>query len=359
MHDRHDPRDRPYSAYQSPTDVVDVMGVGRNGTGSSAEGGVRRVQEVARALRENIGQIIVGKTEAIDLLLVAILAEGHVLIEDVPGMGKTMLARALARSLDVSFSRIQGTADLLPSDVTGVSYFNQKTGDFEFRAGPIFASVILADEINRATPRTQSALLEAMQERQVTVDGRTMALPPPFLLIATQNPIELEGTFPLPEAQLDRFLLRLRLAYLEHDEERAMLFRFQGARPLEALHPVATGDDIMALLPVVESVDVSQVVADYLLNIVRGTREHVAVELGASPRAALALFRAAQARAAMDSRSYVKPDDVKLLAAPVLAHRLVLSAQSRLRGQSSDAVIQEVVERTSVPVEETRGGSNG
>jgi MoxR-like ATPase len=349
-----DQQDQRGSQHQPATDVVGVMEVGRNGTGNGGSNtGVQRVQDVARALRENVGRVIVGKANAIDLLLVAILAEGHALIEDVPGMGKTMLAHALARSLDVSFSRIQGTADLLPSDVTGTSFFNQKAGEFEFRPGPIFASIVLADEINRATPRTQSALLEAMQERQVTVDGRTMPLPQPFLLIATQNPIELEGTFPLPEAQLDRFLLRLRLAYLEHEEERAMLYRFQGMRPLEALKPVASDSDIAALLPIVESVDVSQSVADYLLHIIRSTREHAAVELGASPRAALALFRAAQARAAMDGRGYVKPDDVKLLAGPVLAHRLVLSAHTRLRGQASEAIIQEIVERTLVPVEET------
>lgn len=352
MQDQQDRRDTRYNVHHPPAGVIDAMGQERNSTESSR--GIRRVQDVAGALRENIGHVIVGKTSSIDLLIVAILAEGHVLIEDVPGMGKTLLARALARSLDVSFSRIQGTADLLPSDVTGTSFFNQKAGEFEFRPGPIFASIVLADEINRATPRTQSALLEAMQERQVTVDGQTMPLPQPFLLIATQNPIELEGTFPLPEAQVDRFLLRLRLAYLEHDEERAMLFRFQGARPLEALQPVASGDDLMALLPIVESVDVSQPVADYLLHIVRGTREHAAVELGASPRATLALFRATQAWAAMDGRPYVKPDDVKLLAAPVLAHRLALSAQTRLRGQASEAIVREVIERTPVPVEETQ-----
>ena len=357
--DGHAIRDGQYDtdAHQPPTGVIDAIDasgngtVGRTGTGSDGNFNIQRVRDVARALRENIGRVIVGKTEAIDFLLVALLAEGHALIEDVPGMGKTMMARALARSLDVSFSRIQGTADLLPSDVTGTSYFNQKAGEFEFRAGPIFASIVLADEINRATPRTQSALLEAMQERQVTVDGRTMPLPQPFLLIATQNPIELEGTFPLPEAQLDRFLLRLRISYPGYEDERAMLFRFQGARPLETLRPVASGDDIMALLPIVEAVDVSQPVADYVLHVVRGTREHAAVEIGASPRASLALFRAAQAWAAMNGRSYVKPDDVKRLAVPVLAHRLVLNAQARLRGQASEAIVQEVIERTAVPVE--------
>ncbi|HZC78673.1 MAG TPA: MoxR family ATPase, partial [Ktedonobacterales bacterium] len=274
--------------------------------------------------------------------------------EDVPGLGKTIMAKALARSIGVSFARIQGTADLLPSDVTGVSYFSQKAGDFEFRPGPIFAQIVLADEINRATPRTQSALLEAMQERQVTVDGQTMPLPQPFLLVATENPIELEGTFPLPEAQLDRFMVRLRVAYPSFDEERAILYRFKLTQPLDDLAPVVTGEELMRLLPVVRAVSVSQAVADYMLAIVRGTRQHPAVELGASPRAALALFRASQARAAIQGRDYVKPDDVKALAEPVLAHRLLTSAQSRLRGQNADQIIADVVGHTPVPVENVR-----
>jgi MoxR-like ATPase len=317
--------------------------------------GVHGVRALAEALRANVGRVIVGKAGTIDLLLVALLAEGHALIEDVPGMGKTMMARTLARSLDLSFARIQGTADLLPGDVTGISYFNQKIGEFEFRPGPIFAAIVLADEINRATPRTQSALLEAMQERQATVDGRTMALPQPFLLIATQNPIELEGTFPLPEAQLDRFLLRLRLGYPSMAEERALLSRFKREQPvavLDTLAPVAAGADVLRLLPVVRAVGVAEPVANYLLSIVRGTREHPAVELGGSPRAALALFRAAQARSAMEGRAYVKPDDVKQLAIPVLAHRLVLRAQNRLRGQAAELVVQNVLEQTPVPVED-------
>lgn len=305
----------------------------------------------ARTVRENVGKVIVGKEGAANLLLVALLSEGHILIEDVPGMGKTVMARALARSLDCSFARIQGTADLLPGDVTGVSYFNQKRNEFEFRPGPIFASIVLADEINRATPRTQSALLEAMQERQVTVDGQTMPLPHPFLLVATQNPIELEGTFPLPEAQLDRFLLRMRIDYPGANDERAMLYRFQEAQPLETLAPVMTGEALLALLPTVRAVQVSEPIANYLLAIVRATREHPALELGASPRAALALFRACQALAAISGRPFVLPDDVKQLSQPVLAHRLVITAQSRLHGQDATQILDEILERTPVPVE--------
>ncbi|HLJ81048.1 MAG TPA: MoxR family ATPase, partial [Ktedonobacterales bacterium] len=318
---------------------------------SQLAAGVRSLQSAAAAIRANVGRVIVGKAATVDLLLIALLSEGHALIEDVPGLGKTVMAKALARSLGISFARIQGTADLLPSDVTGVSYFSQKVGEFEFRPGPVFASIVLADEINRATPRTQSALLEAMQERQVTVDGNTMPLPQPFLLIATQNPIELEGTFPLPEAQLDRFLVRLRVSYPSFEEERSMLYRFKVEQPLETLRPVVSGADLLALLPVVRAVLVSQTVAEYLLKIVRATREHPAAELGASPRAALALFRAAQTFAAMRGRDYVKPDDVKQLAVPVLAHRLVVTAQSRLRGQDAEHVVEDVLNRTAVPVE--------
>jgi MoxR-like ATPase len=312
---------------------------------------IAAVRQAAEAVRTNVGSVIVAKESTIDLLMVALLSEGHTLIEDVPGLGKTVMAKALARSLGVSFARVQGTADLLPSDVTGVSYFSQKAGEFEFRPGPIFASIVLADEINRATPRTQSALLEAMQERQVTVDGTTMPLPRPFLLIATQNPIELEGTFPLPEAQLDRFLIRLRVAYPNFDEERSMLFRFKLRQPLDTLTAVLTGDELLRLLPIVRAVYFSEAVSDYLLQIVRDTREHPAIELGASPRAALGLFRAAQARAAMQGREYVKPDDVKRLAVPVLAHRLLVSAQTRLRGQSAEQIVQSIVDKTRVPAE--------
>jgi MoxR-like ATPase len=311
-----------------------------------------RVSEMARRVRANVGRVIVGKQDVIDLLIVAILSEGHVLIEDVPGMGKTIMARALARSLAASFARVQGTPDLLPSDIIGVSYYNQRLSEFEFRRGPIFSNVALIDEINRATPRTQSALLEAMQERQVTVDGETMPLGAPFLVIATQNPIELEGTFPLPEAQLDRFLLRLRVNYPALDDELSMLYRFKETQPLDSLQPIITGDELAALLPVVRAVRVNEPVARYLLAIIHATRDYPTMRLGASPRASLALFRAAQAYAAMHGRDYVKPDDIKRLAIPTLAHRLLLSpTQMTYQTQDSERLLQEIVESVPTPVE--------
>jgi MoxR-like ATPase len=333
--------------------AVTPDGVRRGGSGAPdlQLSDVRLCAKAAQDIIENVNRVIVGKSEVIRLLLVALLSEGHTLIEDVPGLGKTMLARALARSLDAAFARIQGTADLLPSDVTGLSFYNQKVGEFEFRRGPIFANIVLADEVNRATPRTQSALLEAMQERQVTVDGQTMRIPRPFLLIATQNPIELEGTFPLPEAQLDRFLLRLRIAYPTMDEERAMLFRFKEAEPLETLRPALSGEALVGMAETVRRVRVTQDMADYILHVARGTREHPAVELGASPRASLALFRASQALAAIHGRLYVKPDDVKQLAIPTLAHRLTLTPQSRVRQIDVDQVVRDVLEQTPTPVE--------
>jgi MoxR-like ATPase len=320
-------------------------------TGLPERAAVSHAHEVAERIRANVGKVIVGKHASVNLLLIALLSEGHVLLEDVPGMGKTVMARALARSISVSFSRVQGTPDLLPTDILGVSVYNPREATFEYRRGPIFASILLMDEINRATPRTQSALLEAMQERQVTADGETMPLPAPFLVLATQNPIEMEGTFPLPEAQLDRFLLRIRTSYPSVDEEMSMLFRFKEEEPLDSLTPVTSGTELLSLMPIVRKTRVSQPVAKYLLDLVRATRAHPAVRLGASPRAALALFRASQARAAIEGRDYVTPDDIKLLAAPVLGHRLSLTSQAALHAQDADQIIRDLVDSLPVPVE--------
>ena len=300
---------------------------------------------------ENIARVIVGKDEVIELCLVALLCEGHILLEDVPGIGKTTLAKAIARSIGCSFRRIQFTPDLLPSDVTGLLYFNQKNQDFEFRPGPIMSQVVLADEINRATPRTQSALLEAMQERQVTVDVETMALPRPFLVLATQNPIELEGTFPLPEAQIDRFLMRVALGYPSKQDENAILLRYERQDPLETLEPVILADDLLVMQEQVKSVLVEESVREYMVDVVRATREHAAVELGVSPRGTLALYRTAQALAAVRGRGFVIPDDVKYLAPPVLTHRIIISPQTRLRGRRPEEVMAEIVGTVPVPVE--------
>jgi MoxR-like ATPase len=299
----------------------------------------------------------VGKAGAIDLLLIALLCEGHVLLEDVPGVGKTMLAKSLARTLGCSFRRIQCTPDLLPSDITGVAIFNQKRGDFEFRPGPVFANILLADEINRATPRTQSALLEAMEERQVTAEGETRLLPRPFLVLATQNPVELEGTFPLPEAQLDRFLLRLRLGYPSEQEEAAIVRRFADAEPLAELQPVVQAEEILALSGAAQRVHLSEPVLDYAVRLVRATRDHPDAELGASPRATLALARTARARAALHGRAYVIPDDVKTLAPAVLAHRLIAGAAAQLRGGGTEAIVAACLQSVAAPVEP--GGGDG
>ena len=312
---------------------------------------VGEVAASARRILDAVRSVIVGKDDVIELALVALLCEGHLLLEDVPGIGKTMLAKSLARALGCEFQRIQFTPDLLPSDVTGVSIFNQKSGEFEFRPGPILSQIVLADEINRATPRTQSALLEAMEERQITVDGHTMPLKRPFLVLATQNPVELEGTFALPEAQLDRFLLRLHIGYPEESDEHEILARFKEESPLDSLAPVIETDELIAMEQSVRHVFLEQDVEDYLVQVVRATREHAAVELGASPRATLALYRCSQALAALRGRSYVIPDDVKALAPSVLAHRLILDPQTALRGRSSNAVVQEIVDSIPVPVE--------
>ncbi len=309
------------------------------------------IAALAKRLRDNIQRVIVGKADVIDLALIAMLCEGHVLIEDVPGIGKTTLAKAVARSLNCSFRRIQFTPDLLPSDVSGISFFNQKAQEFEFRAGPIFAQVVLADEINRATPRTQSALLEAMQERQTTVDGETMPLPKPFLVLATQNPIELEGTFPLPEAQIDRFMLRIALGYPTEEEERAILTRFERSDPLNELAPVVEPAELIAMQDAVRSIRMEKSVSNYLLALCRNTRTAAGALLGVSPRGTLALHRASQARAAIQGRDFVLPDDVKQLAPYVLTHRIVVDGQSRLRGRKPENVLQDVLEKTPAPVD--------
>jgi len=309
------------------------------------------IADTARSLRENIQKVIVGKDDVINLTLAVVLCEGHMLLEDVPGMGKTTLARALAASLGCSFRRIQFTPDLLPSDVTGLSWFNQKEQQFEFRPGPVMSQVVLADEINRATPRTQSAMLEAMQERQVTVDGVTHQLPRPFLVMATQNPIELEGTFPLPEAQIDRFLMRIAIGYPEEAEENAILERFRSEDPMGSLVPVTTPEDIIQLEVERRQVRVTEAVREYIVRIARATRENPDIELGASPRATLAMYQSAQAWAAISRRDYVIPDDVKQIAPHVLTHRLMLSPQAQLRGRKMKDLVADIVDMVPVPVE--------
>lgn len=309
------------------------------------------IAEIAQKTRENVQKVIVGKDEVINLAFAAVLCEGHLLLEDVPGIGKTTLARALAASLGCNFRRIQFTPDLLPSDVIGLNWFNQREQTFEFRPGPIMSQVVLADEINRATPRTQSALLEAMQERQITVDGVTYSLPRPFLVMATQNPVELEGTFPLPEAQIDRFLIRLVIGYPNQKEEGAILERFREDDPLLELSAVTTPEEILHLQSLRRRIRVEASVRDYVVAIAQATRTHPEIELGASPRASLSLYWAAQAWAGIHGREYVLPDDVKFLAPHVLTHRLVISPQAQLRGREPHELVADIVAAVPVPVE--------
>ena len=316
------------------------------------DGIVSRIRDVGTRIRENVERVIVGKGEVVELAIVALLCEGHVLIEDVPGIGKTMLAKSIARSLGCSFRRIQCTPDLLPSDITGTYIFNQKTLDFEFRPGPIMAQVVLADEINRATPRSQSALLEAMQEYQVTTEGETKPLPRPFLVLATQNPIELEGTFPLPEAQLDRFLIKIKIGYPTVDDDHLILARFRQADPLEELAPVTSGDELLQVQAECRQVHVAADVEDYIIRLIHATRDHASLELGASPRAMLALYHTAQALAALLGRGFVIPDDVKRLVNCVLEHRIIPRVESHLRGRTAQEVLREIVDFVPVPVEE-------
>ncbi len=307
------------------------------------------IQDVANQLLENVEKVIVGKTDAIRLTITGLLCQGHILIEDVPGTGKTMLAKSIARSIGGTFNRIQFTPDMLPSDVTGVSIFNQKTNEFEYRQGPIVAQIVLTDEINRATPKTQAALLEAMEEHQVTVDGKTHPLPEPFLVLATQNPIEYEGTFPLPEAQMDRFLLRISLGYPSKTYEVQMLTDQQLHHPIEDLEQVIEIADLLKVQDAVRSITVTDEIKRYIVDLVETTRAHGEIYLGASPRGSLALFRTSQARAAILGREYVLPDDVKALAVPALAHRLIVGSAARIREVDAVDVIEEVLEKVPVP----------
>lgn len=321
----------------------------------AAKSGTGDVAALAMKIITNVEKVILGKRSQVVLIVVATLSEGHVLLEDVPGVAKTMLGRALARSVNCSFKRVQCTPDLLPTDVTGASIFNQKVNEFEFRAGPIFAQIVLADEINRATPRTQSALLEAMGEGHVTVDGITHMLERPFQVIATQNPIDHEGTFPLPEAQLDRFLMRLSLGYPGIEEEAKMLTNQQRAHPIDSLEPVTSAEEMLQAQHAIREVFIDEKVRTYLLQVVARTRSHDDVRLGGSPRASLALFRAAQALAAVRNRKYVLPDDIKRLAGPILGHRLILKPESRLRKVTPTAVVEAVLNEVPVPVPTTEG----
>ena len=307
------------------------------------------IQRLSEQVIENVERVIVGKTEAIRLTLVGLLCQGHILIEDVPGTGKTMLAKSIARSIGCSFNRIQFTPDMLPSDVTGVSIFNQKTHEFEFRPGPVMAQIVLTDEINRATPKTQAALLEAMEERQITVDGQTHPLPEPFLVLATQNPIEYEGTFPLPEAQMDRFLLRIHIGYPENRDEIRMLEGQQIRHPIEDLGQVVSLEELLEAQRAVRHVTISDDIKRYIVDLVDATRSHPEVYLGASPRGSIALFRASQALAGMQGRDFVLPDDVKRMAVPALAHRLIVGSAARIREVDAREIVQELLERLPVP----------
>jgi MoxR-like ATPase len=307
------------------------------------------IQQVAERVSQNVEQVIIGKRRAVDLVLIALMCKGHVLLEDVPGVGKTVLAKSIARSIGCTFKRIQFTPDLLPSDVTGVSIYNQGTNQFEYRPGPVVAQIVLADEINRATPKTQSSLLESMEEHQLTVDGVTHPLPQPFLVLATQNPIEYEGTFPLPEAQLDRFLLRISLGYPDKTDELQILERQRKQHPIETIGQVISADNLLQMQEQIKEVYVDELIKDYIVSLVIATRHHEDVYLGASPRGSLSLYRAAQAHAAIRGRDYVTPDDVKALAEPVLGHRLIINPAARIRNVQSSAIIADILGSVPVP----------
>jgi len=312
---------------------------------------MQKVRALRQTLKDNIQKVIIGKDEIIDQMIISMLCDGHVLLEDVPGMGKTVLAKALSKSMNAGFSRIQFTPDLMPSDLTGINFYNQKEGVFQFRKGPLMNQIVLADEINRATPRTQSSLLEAMAEKQITVDGQTHILSAPFFVIATQNPVETKGTFPLPEAQLDRFFMQLNMGYPSLLEELEILKRFKVKSPLEDLEAVITSQDLEEAKGIFESVKVSEEIMEYLILIVQATREHSEIELGISPRGSMALFRAAQAAAAISGRDYVLPDDVKKMALPVLAHRMILNSNAIVTGRKADDIIKHILKEAPVPTE--------
>jgi MoxR-like ATPase len=310
---------------------------------------MQEVQEIAQRIMTNVEEVIVGKHEAVQLTVIALLCEGHLLIEDVPGTGKTMLAKSVARSLGCDFRRIQFTPDMLPSDVTGVSVFNQKTREFEFRPGPVMAQIVLTDEINRATPKTQSALLEAMEEHQITVDGVTYPMEQPFLVLATQNPIEYEGTFPLPEAQLDRFMMRISLGYPSTEDEITVLDRQQHTHPVTRIEQVVSTEELISTQQRIKDVYIDDLVKEYIVKLVQATRKHPDVYLGASPRGSLALYKTGQARAAIMGRDYVIPDDAKALSMMTLAHRLIISPSARIKNVDPRAVIQEILDSVPVP----------
>jgi len=312
---------------------------------------IGKIRTFGGKVKENVEKVIIGKGDVVELVILALLCEGHVLIEDIPGVGKTVLAKSIARSLGCSFHRIQCTPDLLPSDITGTYIFNQKTSDFEFRPGPIMAQIVLTDEINRTTPRTQSALLEAMQERQVTAEGETKMLPRPFMVLATQNPIEQEGTFPLPEAQLDRFLIKIKIGYPSAEDDKKLLARFRQDDPLEDLKPVVSAEELMQMQAACRDVHVAADVEDYIIRLVHATRELPSLQLGASPRAMLALYHTSQVMAALRGRSFVIPDDVKYLTVCTLSHRIIPKAESSLRGNSAEQALKEIIDSVSVPVE--------
>jgi MoxR-like ATPase len=312
---------------------------------------ISKIQTFGNKVKENVEKVIVGKGDVVELVIVALLCEGHVLIEDIPGVGKTVLAKSIARSLGCSFHRIQCTPDLLPSDITGTYIFNQKTADFEFRPGPIMAQIVLTDEINRTTPRTQSALLEAMQERQITAEGETKLLPRPFMVLATQNPIEQEGTFPLPEAQLDRFLIKIKIGYPSAEDDKLILSRFRQDDPLEELKPVVSADELLQMQAACRNVHVAADVEDYIIRLVHATRAHASLQLGASPRAMLALYHTSQVIAALRGRAFVIPDDVKYLTVVTLSHRIIPKAESSLRGNSAEQALKEIMDSVAVPVE--------